>query len=112
DVAVMSNGSSVAVWTSASQDGNGNGVYGRMIDSSGSPLGGEFLINQQTTGNQDHARVAADASGKFVVTWTDWQGNASILARCYNADGTPAGNAFVVNTTLSGTQENPDVAVN
>src|SRR5213596_3120003 len=30
DVAVMSNGSSIALWTSSLQDGSGNGVFGRM----------------------------------------------------------------------------------
>jgi Cadherin-like/Bacterial cadherin-like domain len=113
DVAVMSNGSSVAVWTSTLQDGSGNGVFGRMFDASGNPAGSEFQINQQTTNNQDHARVAADpTTGKFVVSWTDWNVNANVFARIYNADGTPAGNAFQVNTTSAGTQESPDVAVN
>jgi hypothetical protein len=46
---------------------------GQQFDSSGNPLGGEFLINTDTSqGNLAHATsVAAGSNGDFVVVWTD-----------------------------------------
>jgi hypothetical protein len=68
-VAADSSGNFVVVWQSLAQDGSGDGVFGQRYDSSGAPLGPEFLVNTYATNDQAEAAVAADPSGDFVVVW-------------------------------------------
>jgi hypothetical protein len=73
------------------------------------PGAGPLLRVNPTGWNAD---VAAASDGRFVVTWQDGQGsNADVLARCYDAQGTPLGAAFPVNTATAGEQSEPEVAM-
>ncbi len=66
-------------------------------------IGSDFQINTQTPDAQQFPDAAVLEDGRFVVTWTtkdplqDGSGDA-IKARLFNADGTPFGNEFLVNT--------------
>ena len=62
-------GGFVVAWDSYGQDGSSYGVFGRRFDSSGSAVGGEFQVNQFTTGNQYDATISQDSFGGFVVAW-------------------------------------------
>ena len=61
------------------------------------------------------ATIATLADGRALVTWVgedtdntkDWFEQIEIRARWYNADGTPAGDDFIVNTTREGNQFAP-----
>ena len=57
-------GNFVVVWQSGTygtgQDGSQAGVFGRLFDASGAPLGGEFQANTYTTGQQGGPSVASD----------------------------------------------------
>ena len=90
----------------------------RWGGSLASPLGSEFLVNGTTTNvQQTHEgaqAVATDASGNFVVVWS---GNGTgdttgIFAQRYDAFGVAQGAEFRVNTTTSGIQTAPAVAMN
>jgi len=81
------------------------------------PQGGQFQVNSYTTGRQFMANVAADAEGDFVVVWfsagssgTDTS-SGSIQARRFEANATPKGTDFQVNTYTTASQEWPDLAV-
>lgn len=70
----------VVVWQSP--DSAGNGIFARLYDDDGSPLGGEFLVNDDDASNQTDASVAVDNGGdndgiNFVVSFTE----APILGR-------------------------------
>ena len=66
-------------------------------------------------------RATALANGQYVVVWVDSvtpgqftatnTANADIKARIFNADGSPAGAEFTVNTTLAGGQIFPNATV-
>src|SRR5881394_1842943 len=63
--------------------------------------GGEFQVNVFTTGYQFQPGVASDASGNFVVVWTDrfQDGDGDIFARRFDAAGHPlAAGELHVNT--------------
>ena len=62
-------GDSVVVWTSHGQDGDLGGMYGRLLDSSGTPLTGDFRINDVTVGHQEMPQVAYLPGGGFVAAW-------------------------------------------
>ncbi len=65
-------GNTVAVWTSYSDDDEIAGdIYGKVLDSSGEPLGPEFLISTDNEGNQYLPQVQMDGDGGFVVAWNE-----------------------------------------
>lgn len=120
-VALASSGNFVVVWHSGpdlgsaqiGQDGSGLAVFGQRFDSAGNPLGGEFQLNQYTTGDQGRPRIAMNPAGDFIVVWTssqDAQGGA-IEARRYDAAGNALAGEFQVNTMELGAQYSPDVAL-
>ena len=85
------------------------------------PTGPEFRVNSTVDGSQQMAtdlgapaqKLAMDAAGNAVVVW---QGNGpgdteGIFAQRYDADGSPTGPEFRVNTTTVGQQRSPLVAM-
>ena len=44
-------------------------MIGQRFDALGAKLGGEFIVNEQTTSIQDDSDVIALAGGRFVVVW-------------------------------------------
>jgi hypothetical protein len=62
------------VWTSLGQDGDREGVFGQFLQSSGSTVGGEFLVNTTTIGQQMEPAVASDGSSQFLAVWTGFTG--------------------------------------
>lgn len=68
-----SGGWQLLVWTSTGQDGSGDGVFGRKLDS-GAIDGDEFRINDQKISRQFHPAVAADGAGRSVVIWSGFAG--------------------------------------
>ena len=107
-------GGFVTAWASYSQDGSGWGIYAQRYANDGSAVGAEFRVNSTTSGEQYEPEVAALADGRFVVVWRDngLDGNSyGVYAQRYNADGTAAGAQFRVNTTTSGAQYEPAVAM-
>jgi len=113
--AVASGGSGdfVVVWRSRGQDGSVYGIFGQRYDASGTPRGGEFLVNAYTTNNQRDPRVAAASDGSFVVAWqsiTQDGDGYGVFARRYDASGAPQGGEFQVNTYTTSYQGRVDVA--
>lgn len=118
-VTVLNNGNVVVVWQSYNQVGVNSmqDVYGRIFNSAGSPVTGEFLVNQFSAFNQRSPTVAAQPSGGFLVGWVSEQQRAAsgtnsvsvsyssfptpsvdIYARSFNSAGTALANEFLVNT--------------
>jgi|GEM_PF-6199676 hypothetical protein len=99
----------IVVWEG--QDASGSGVYFRRVSS---PVGNETRANVGTAGDQDDASVALDAQGRFVIAWESASGDGSgngIVARSFNANGTPLTGDTKINTFTAGTQEDPTVTV-
>ena len=73
----------------------------------------EFQVNTFTQGEQAYPDVVALEDGGFAVVWQgegkDAELNA-IIARLYNADGTPLGDEIIVNATEIGNQRFPSAA--
>jgi hypothetical protein len=107
-VAADSSGNIIAVWQSQGQDGDGWGIYARRFDSSGSPVGNEFLVNQTTHTDQKNPAVAADAAGDFVISWVS--GN-NVYARAFNANGTARTAEPVAIAQQPNGQDTPSVAM-
>ena len=99
-------GGFVVVWASEEQDlTTPNNIYGQRYDASGKKVGGEFLINTQTTGDQWDPCVTALGSGGFVVTWeSSGSSGYDIFGQNYDASGQKVGGEFLINTHSTGDQ--------
>lgn len=105
-------GGSVVVWHSEGDAATGTDVFGRLFDAAGLPIGGEFRVNASTAGNQAFAKVAAHASGDFVVSWHGPDGDSyGVYARRFNAAGQPQGGEFLVNQYTTSSQAYSAVAI-
>lgn len=73
--------------------------------------GTEFLTNTTTVNAQIEPTITALSDGRFVVAWSDFSDNEgpNTRAQVFNADGSPAGGEFLVNTTTSSSQDQPSV---
>ncbi|HEV8291537.1 MAG TPA: DUF4347 domain-containing protein, partial [Tepidisphaeraceae bacterium] len=113
-VAMNESGAFVVAWASGNnQDGDKKGVFAQRYSSSGARIGGEFLVNVFTTGDQDRPSVSMNRAGGFVITWASNNqdgGGKGIYLRNFDASGNPI-NIYLVNTTTANNQDNPAVAM-
>ena len=94
DVVMAPNGRHVMVWTSASQDGSGMGVFGQVFDAQNQPVGGEFQANTFTADNQQQPAVGIAFDGRFAVAWLSfyqWGSGYDVYAQCYDEVVAPSG---------------------
>ncbi|XZE19693.1 VCBS domain-containing protein [Pirellulaceae bacterium SH449] len=108
-----SNGNFVITWTSANQDGSGDGIYMKRFDASGTALTGDVLVNTLTANNQQFSHIDMNAAGDFIVTWQDSAADGSgtsVWAQQFDSAGTRIGGQVLVNTTTANNQSTPSVA--
>src|SRR5579859_7300169 len=123
-VAALSSGGYVIAWVSEQErsaiDINGNGyasvdIYGRIYNSSGTPLGNEFLVNTDTNICANPA-VAGASDGTFIIAWgqkdpampnNGWD----IFARPFSSAGN-GGTTRLANTQRYGDQFAPKISAN
>jgi len=112
-VAMDAAGNFVVVWQSFSQDGSGFGIVGRRFAAVGTPLGGDFVVNTTTSGDQMYPSVSMAAGGAFVVAWQSPQDGdqEGIVARRYDASGNAVSNEIPVNTYTTNRQIRASVAI-
>jgi hypothetical protein len=112
-VARLSDGSFVVTWTSYTQDGSDDGVYGQRYDGAGNRVGSEFPVNTHTRSNQFDPSVAGLSDGGFIVTWTsDGQDRYGygVYGQRYDSASRPVGQEFRVNTRTGRNESNRSVA--
>ncbi|WP_162542163.1 SdrD B-like domain-containing protein [Gemmata obscuriglobus] len=68
-VAVDADGDFIISWTSAGEDGSGNGIYAQRYSSAGTTQGTALRVNTYTAGDQMFPAVAVNADGDAVVAW-------------------------------------------
>jgi len=106
-------GGFVAVWASDDTDGSSPlKIRARVFDSDGNGSD-DFLVNTTETNLYVSPSVSALADGRFMVVWqstdTGDGDEDCIRGRIFNADGTPVGDDFIVNSTAEGDQEEVSV---
>ncbi|WP_085910179.1 VCBS domain-containing protein, partial [Kiloniella majae] len=106
----LEDGGFVVTWNSLGQSGSGYSVHGQTYNADGSARGSEFQISSYPSGDQSNPSVASLSDGGWIVTWvgdgTD-PSSYGIYAQAYNADGTPQGSEFQVNSYTDGNQTHP-----
>jgi Ca2+-binding RTX toxin-like protein len=130
-IAALDNGRFVITWSDQNPSGTdpvGSSVKGQIFNADGTKSGLEFQVNTTVQGNQGQVApnplynnstqaVAGLPDGRFVVMWMDDSllggdaSNYSIKAQVFGKDGTKIGGEFLVNTTTTGAQVYPDIAI-
>jgi hypothetical protein len=75
----------------------------------------EFQINTNTTNKQENPAIAMDGAGNFVVVWNSYLQDKSsngIFAQRFDPNCSPLGEEIQINTTSTGNQKEPSVAMN
>ena len=115
-VATAADGRFVVAWRDSSSFPDS--VMARRFDASGTPAGPAFTVGltNQFIFPAEGTSVASDAAGNFTVVWSS-KGPAlpfpalDIAGRRFAADGTPLGAEFILNTTTTGNQVEPAIAM-
>ena len=90
-------------------------IVGRLFDASGAPVGVEFEVSADPAASQSDPDVASDPAGNFVVVWASDAGDGSyagVRGRRFDNAGDPYDADFPVNSYTTGSQLEPDVAMN
>ncbi len=99
------------IYTMAWYNSAGN-IIARTFDMSGTPLGGEYIVNSSTGGTRDYPSLTYNSRNELWIAWSG-QGDGDtrgIFARRFAADGRPLGAEWRVNEYVRGDQERPQLA--
>jgi hypothetical protein len=117
-IASLTNGGFVVAWMDQSGtlgDASDWSIKAQVFASDGTEVGGEFLVNTQTSNGQFSPSVTGLPNGGFVVSWRDASGTlgdasgSSIKAQLFAADGGKVGSEFLVNTETADNQSAPTI---
>lgn len=98
----------VAAWTTAADAKQRRFLHVvRRFEASGRAIGVEFLVGER--GPATPPALAVQDAGRFLVVWEDDRGD--LLGQAFDVDGTPLGDAFLVNESGFGDQESPAATV-
>jgi Ca2+-binding RTX toxin-like protein len=105
-VAPLKQGGFVAVWQGA--DAEGGGIWARIFDGFGNPLGQAFVVNHQITKkDQLNPTVTVLEDGRFLVAWDD----ASELDQTDPFGITVRGRFFTTDGTATGIVGSPEFLI-
>ncbi len=88
-VTSLSDGRFLVAWqtTDATQDGSLGAIKAQLFDASGTPMGDEFLVNEQTLSSQVVPTVATLPDGRVAISW-------------YTFDGSQDGNGTAIKSII------------
>ncbi len=115
-VDVVASGEFVVTWQSdpIAPETLSYGVRARRFDSGGTAIGGDFQVNDFTTGDQTRPAIAGAGGSEFVVTWqsygSDCPSSGCSNVRRFDSGGSPLGGDLRVNTYTTDIQVAPEVA--
>ena len=109
-VALAPDGISTVVW-SALVSPTVRGIYYRRYDATGMTIEGPVRVSFSTDVEQSQPAVAVRANGDHIMLWRsegqDGDGGG-VYALWRTANGSTVASEFLINQTITGTQEHPD----
>jgi hypothetical protein len=112
-VAMDTAGDFVVTWTKYDAGAKIWKTMAQRYNSAGAAQGGNWQVNASAV-DAYMSRVAMDATGDFVITWTynyPNNGTEGISGRRYNSAGVAQGNEFRVNTIIANNQDYSSVSM-
>lgn len=115
-IAIQDTGEFIITWESQERSNGSNAsnynIYAQRYDAAGVAIG-EAIVVSSAPGDQRHSMIDIDNAGNFLITWqsTELGDGLDVFARWYNRDGSPQGQAFLVNRDTAGDQDKPSVAI-
>jgi hypothetical protein len=100
DVAAHEDGGFLVVWHS-DHEADGFGIFGQLYDANGAPMGGEFQVNTDISGDQFQPTAAFEPAAGYLVIWENGYADGSgsdVSGQRYDELGTPIGGEFRVNS--------------
>ncbi len=109
----MSEWSIVLAWESREvvNDVNVTSVRLQVFEPNGAAVSQEVTPDASTY-NCQYPEVATDGAGRFALVWIQDRSKHPVMARLFEPDGTPATDAFQVNTENIASVTRPCVAMN
>jgi hypothetical protein len=111
-VATNSSGQIYFAWEDRRNTGLlfGGDIYARLFDSTGTPLGNDFQVDQAPD-IADYPTIGVALDGNFIVSWDDLReegafGQPDVFARAFDPTGTPFSGDFKVNSETTGESAN------
>ncbi|TMV14672.1 calcium-binding protein [Arenibacterium halophilum] len=107
DLITLSNGNLLIVWTEVlgtptdSFDDVDGGVFARVLDANGIPVGDILQINGASTGLQANPEAVALSAGSFAIGWSSYQtfgdhpADVDTYIRYFDSSGTPFNNFLI-----------------
>jgi len=102
----------IVTWRSYLQDTDGYGGYANIFSNTGANLTNEFRVNTYITSDQSTQFVTQLNSTIFVIAWYSFgqDGNShGVFAKVFSNTGANLTNDFLVNTYITGMQNNPSM---
>ncbi len=91
----------IVVWQASSAsnpDADAEGVYARIYDQAGEPVGDTILLNAGFTSGWQQLPSVTEVAGGFVATWqADDGSNSGIFGRLFTADGTATSDPILLH---------------
>ena len=121
-VALDNSGTFMIVWSGYRDYTEPPSISGRVFDSSGGPLGGEFQVDGDFipyccySGFEgralfDELNIAASTAGTFMVVWSaDNSGDDEVRGRVFDGTGTPLGPDLVISEGIDLDWPQPNIA--
>jgi Ca2+-binding RTX toxin-like protein len=105
-ITAMPFGGFIVSWSS------GLDIKAQIFDDEGVKLGGEISVNTDTSGLQQLSSLAPLENGGFVAIWESGSSDGSalgVVGQLFDSTGEKVGGEFIVNTTVSGSQQSASV---
>ena len=105
----LDGGGFVATWNS--NNPAADGIYARLFNSAGNPVGADLKVSTSPVVTSDYQGVTKLANGDFVIVWSagpDADG-FGVFAQRFDATGTKVSAEFQINTTTSNIQDLPSI---
>jgi len=110
DLGMNQNGKFVLAWVNASSKSK---IYAQIFDSSGTPIGTNILVTNDTNSFPEEVKVWIDSDSFFVVAWTDYrEGNPNIYYQIFHHNGSYKDVNTRLNQQSLAIQKYADISLN
>jgi hypothetical protein len=109
-VTATSNETFVVVWECRGPENEAYAVRGQLLNGQGLPIGPQLWIDEDIYDCR-YPDVAADASGRFAVTWVQDRSNNAVLARLFDPNAVALTEAVAINAESISSITQPSISM-